>query len=67
MFQWIKNMFTVEPTITIPGEINMTATIVPTSEGKFALTTRSGLTVGTYSRKRDAVRGATRRGYTVKA
>lgn len=50
---------------TITGENTMTAKIVPTSDGKFALTTRTGSVFGTYSRKRDAVRGANRRGLTV--
>jgi hypothetical protein len=60
MFTWIKNMFT-----STEGETNMTAKIVPTEDGKFKLTTLRTGTVGTYSRRRDAVRGAKRRGFVV--
>lgn len=40
----------------------MTATITPFN-GKFALISRSGEVLQTYSRERDARRGATRRGF----
>lgn len=42
------------------GEKTM-ANIYPTSNG-FVLLDEKGIAVGTYSRRRDAVRGATRRG-----
>lgn len=45
---------------------DMTANIIETSNG-FRLEDKSGLTIGTYSRRRDAVRGAARRGFTVTA
>ncbi len=48
------------PTTT---ETDMTATIAPTNTG-FGLFTRTGL-VQTYSRERDAKRGATRRGFVL--
>ena len=44
------------------GENDMRATIIPTNNGKFQLLTADGL-VGSYSRYRDASRGATRRGF----
>ena len=47
------------------GEENdMTATIIPTNNGKFQILTRSGI-VGSYSRARDAIRGAKRRGFEI--
>jgi hypothetical protein len=70
MFKGIVNWFKGEgvremvPGGTNTGENTMTAKIAPTSDGKFVLFTR-GETVGTYSRKRDAVRGANRRGLTI--
>jgi hypothetical protein len=43
----------------------MTAQIQQADNGKFTLVARTGKVVGTYSRKRDAVRGAQRRGFKV--
>lgn len=48
------------------GEKNMTAKIIETTDG-YALLDKSDLTIGTYSRRRDAVRGAARRGFSVAA
>lgn len=56
MFNFIRNFFQEDTT--------MFAKIEQHPFG-FALKTRSGETLGTYSRRRDAVRGATRRGFTV--
>lgn len=52
---------------TYEGEIMTyipTATIVPTN-GRFALVRRGGSVLKTYSRRRDAVRGAERLGLTL--
>jgi hypothetical protein len=57
MFAFIKNLFSTEPT-------PMVAFIEQSPLG-FNLVTRSGDTVGTYTRRRDAVRGAKRRGLAV--
>lgn len=57
MFKFIKTWFN--------GETDMKyATIKAIGEGA-ALVDRHGNTIGMYSRKRDAVRGAKRRGLTV--
>lgn len=48
----------------LSGETEMIARIQKLPTDKFALVT-GGTVVGTYSRKRDAVRGASRRGLTV--
>lgn len=64
---WFKGSNEQEPGSIWNGENNMTGKIVPT-QGKFALVnTRTGQTIATYSRARDAVRGANRRGFTVNA
>lgn len=47
------------------GDTSMKATILPVTGGKFALFSRTEGTIGTYARRRDAVRGAKRRGLTV--
>lgn len=44
----------------------MTATIIETPTG-YVLEDKSGLPIATYSRRRDAVRGASRKGFTVAA
>lgn len=46
------------------GENEMKVFITPVGD-QFAITNASGIPVQTYSRRRDAVRGATRRGFTV--
>lgn len=48
------------------GDPVMTAKIIETNNG-YALLDKSDLTIGTYSRRRDAVRGAARRGFSVAA
>lgn len=45
--------------------VNTMATIKELNNGTYALLDRQGFTVGTYSRARDARRGATRRGLQV--
>lgn len=49
------------------GDQNMFAQITPLNNGKFAITDRTGSTVATYARARDARRGAERRGFVVAA
>lgn len=66
MFNWIKSWFVTDGgTLFNEGTRDMTATIIPTTNGKYGLVTRTGEFVGTYSRQRDAVRGAKRRGFEV--
>jgi hypothetical protein len=45
--------------------VNTMATIKELTNGKFALLDRQGFTLGTYSRARDARRGAARQGLQV--
>lgn len=48
------------------GDNSMTTVqIIPTDNGRFAVTDRHGTTVSTYARARDAKRGAQRLGYVV--
>lgn len=63
MFTAIKKLFGFETWGggRSEGVREMTATITPTNNG-FALITRTGEVVSTYSRERDAKRGAARRG-----
>lgn len=58
MFNFIKSFF--NPTT----EVNTMATVGP-FENRFAIFDRQGFVVKTYSRKRDAIRGAERMGITV--
>jgi hypothetical protein len=48
------------------GENNMRASIITLDSGRFGLATPEGI-VGSYSRRRDAVRGAKRAGLTLVA
>jgi len=41
------------------------AKIAELSNGRFALVNRSGIMIADYARRRDAVRGATRRGLAI--
>lgn len=70
MFKWITKMFSVAPTEGVrditTGETEMIGKIIETGNS-FALVDRHSNTVATYSRRRDAVRGAARRGFVVKA
>jgi hypothetical protein len=67
IFKTVANWLTgVIPYTMDDVKVNeMTATITPTTDGKFGLVTRTGEFVGVYSRRRDAVRGASRRGFVV--
>ena len=68
MFKGIINWFKGDGGMQVVtnGETDMTATITKLNNGKFRLATRDQSAIfGTYSRRRDAVRGATRRGLTV--
>lgn len=56
--------FNLDFTQTIPKESDMRASIVPLSNGRFGLATSEGI-VGSYSRARDARRGANRLGFVV--
>lgn len=58
-FDFVKSILTDDS-----GVNDMRATIIPTNSGKYQLLTADGL-VGSYSRARDAQRGATRRGFTL--
>lgn len=58
MFNFLKDLFN-------SGENNVVT--IAEVDGRFALCDRRGIQIGdaTYSRRRDAVRGATRRGLVV--
>jgi hypothetical protein len=67
LFTAIKTWFGFGTREQAPGAMkvnDMTATITPTNNG-YALITRTGEVVSTYSRERDAKRGAARRGLVV--
>jgi hypothetical protein len=59
VFNFLKTIFTPQPTEEFMGYIK------ETSDGRFAVTDRSGSILKTYSRRRDAKRGATRLGLAV--
>lgn len=62
----LRNIFTnLKAFFTENVGVNTMATIKELSNGKFALLDRQGFTVGSYSRARDARRGALRRGLAV--
>lgn len=66
MFNIFKNWFnTGQDPLGITGESKMTATIEPSVLGFALVNTRTGDAIATYSRRRDAVRGAKRRGLEV--
>ena len=56
----------ITPKYTYNKEKTMTAKIIETTDG-YVLLDKSDLTIGTYSRRRDAVRGAARRGFSIAA
>lgn len=58
-FDFVKSILTDDS-----GVNDMRATIIPTNNGKYQLLTTDGL-VGSYSRSRDAIRGAKRRGFEI--
>lgn len=64
MLSFLKNFFTAQQGVASKEDTTMFAKIEQVPYG-FALTNRSGETVQTYSRRRDAVRGAQRRGLIV--
>jgi hypothetical protein len=77
MWNYLKSIFT-EPaatvtfTSTVTGEshefgesVDGTATIRQMKNGKFRLLVNQNEVIGTYSRRRDALRGAERKGLTV--
>lgn len=72
MFNWLKQIFTAEETplqwtethdfgVSVDG----TARIRQMKNGKFRLLVNGNEVIGTYARKRDAIRGAARKGLTV--
>lgn len=72
MFKYIKNIFTSEERplqLTEEHEFGVSedgvATIRQMKNGKFRLLVNTNEVIGTYVRRRDAVRGATRKGLTV--
>lgn len=74
--QWLSGPSRAEEPVTVgfafggnPSSIarrnHMSASIMPTIDGGFKLVDRYGLVVQTYTRARDARRGAARLGFTV--
>ena len=63
MFQSIVEFFS--PTITTTKPEDNMADIVELPNGRFGLVDRKGILITDYARKRDAVRGASRRGLEV--
>jgi hypothetical protein len=70
MFAFLKRFFATEAEIEdyyteTQGETDMFVTIEQGDNAEFMLVNRDGNIINSYSRRRDAVRGATRRGLTV--
>lgn len=66
MFSTLKTFFTGQPTPQpTESEKTMFASIRQMKNGRFRLLENGNEVVGTYARRRDALRGATRRGLTV--
>lgn len=72
MFGFLKNVFTSDDRplqLETPHEfgesVDGVATIRQMKNGKFRLLVNTNEVIGTYARRRDAVRGATRKGLVI--